>query len=196
MSQSYGIILTGGSGTRLWPRSREDLPKQFLALCGPGTLLQDTLRRMLNVVPINRMRAVTGAQWEALVAHQAREVVPLTPDFIVQEPMARGTAPAVLLGIEALREAGAGDEDVVIVAPSDHIVQEPAAFSRALELAVQAAREGFMATLGVVPSHPETGFGYIRKGAAHGAWFEAEAFVEKPDLPTAETYVKSGDYLW
>lgn len=196
MSQSYGIILTGGSGTRLWPRSREDLPKQFLALCGPGTLLQDTLRRMLNVVPIDRMRAVTGAQWEALVAHQAREVVPLTPDFIVQEPMARGTAPAVLLGIEALREAGAGDEDVVIVAPSDHIVQEPAAFSRALELAVQAAREGFMATLGVVPSHPETGFGYIRKGAAHGAWFEAEAFVEKPDLPTAETYVKSGDYLW
>ena len=140
MSQSYGIILTGGSGTRLWPRSREDLPKQFLALCGPGTLLQDTLRRMLNVVPIDRMRAVTGAQWEALVAHQAREVVPLTPDFIVQEPMARGTAPAVLLGIEALREAGAGDEDVVIVAPSDHIVQEPAAFSRALELAVQAAQ--------------------------------------------------------
>ena len=196
MSQSYGIILTGGSGTRLWPRSREDLPKQFLALCGPGTLLQDTLRRMLNVVPIDRMRAVTGAQWEALVAHQAREVVPLTPDFIVQEPMARGTAPAVLLGIEALREAGAGDEDVVIVAPSDHIVQEPAAFSRALELAVEAAQEGFMATLGVVPSHPETGFGYIRKGAAHGAWFEAEAFVEKPDLPTAETYVKSGDYLW
>ena len=198
MSDVYGLILSGGSGTRLWPRSREDLPKQFLALCGPRTLLQDTMARMLSVVPLERLRVVTGTQWEALVAHQAREVAAASSSggLIVQEPCARNTAPAIMLGGEALREAGAGDDDVVIVTPSDHIVQSPGAFAEALGRAVAAAEEGFMATLGIVPDHPETGFGYIRRGRPHGDWYEAEAFVEKPDLPTAEEYLRSGDYLW
>ena len=196
MSDVYGLILTGGSGTRLWPRSREDLPKQFLALCGTRTLLQDTVARMLRVVPMERLRAVTGAQWETLVAHQAREAAPLPAGFIVQEPCARNTAPAVLLGCEALREGGAGDGDIVIVTPSDHIVQDPRAFSESLLLAVQAAEEGFITTLGIVPDRPETGFGYIKKGASHGAWSEAGAFVEKPSLAVAREYLASGDYLW
>ena len=197
MPDVYGLILSGGSGTRLWPRSREDLPKQFLALYGPRTLLQDTALRMLNAVPLERLRVEAGAQWEALVAHQLREVTgPLPQGAIVQEPCARNTAPAIVLGVEALRQAGAKDEDVVIVTPSDHIVQVPSAFAEALGRAVGAAEEGFMATLGIVPTHPETGFGYIRKGRDHGEWYEAEAFVEKPDLTTAKGYLKSGNYLW
>ena len=205
MPDLYGLILTGGSGTRLWPRSREDLPKQFLALYGTRTLLQDTMVRMLNVVPVERLFSVTGPQWEALVTHQAREVAGsrgggpaerLSEGFAVQEPCARNTAPAILLGVEAVREAGAADDDIVIVSPSDHIVRNPRAFAEALQTAAQAAEEGFLTTLGVVPDSPETGFGYIRKGQPHGEWFEAEAFVEKPDLPTAVAYLKSGNYLW
>ena len=207
MPDLYGLILTGGSGTRLWPRSREDLPKQFLALYGTRTLLQDTMARMLNVVPVERLFSVTGPQWEALVTHQAREVAGprggvsaerLPEGFAVQEPCARNTAPAILLGVEAVREAGAAADDIVIVTPSDHIVRKPRAFADTLQVAIQAAEEGFLTTLGVVPDRPETGFGYIRKGQPHlnGEWAEAEAFVEKPDLPTAEAYLKSGNYLW
>ncbi|MCR5346320.1 MAG: mannose-1-phosphate guanylyltransferase/mannose-6-phosphate isomerase [Fretibacterium sp.] len=197
MPDLYGLILTGGSGTRLWPRSREDLPKQFLALYGTRTLLQDTMARMMNVVPIERLFSVTGSQWEALVTHQAREAAGRLPEgFAIQEPCARNTAPAILLGVEAVREAGASDDDIVIISPSDHIVRNPRAFAEALQTAAQAASEGFLTTLGVVASGPETGFGYIRKGQAHGKWSEAEAFVEKPDLPTAEAYLRSGNYLW
>ncbi|MBR1672715.1 MAG: mannose-1-phosphate guanylyltransferase/mannose-6-phosphate isomerase [Fretibacterium sp.] len=208
MPSLFGLILTGGSGTRLWPRSREDLPKQFLALHGTRTLLQDTMARMLNAVPLERLYSVTGSQWEALVTHQAREVAGRLPEgFAIQEPCARNTAPAILLGVEAVREAGAAEDDIVIVTPSDHIVRDPRAFADILQVAAQAAQEGFLTTLGVVPATPETGFGYIRKGRPHnspqgekvpphGGWFEAEAFVEKPDLPTAEAYLKSGDYLW
>ena len=196
MSERYGLILTGGSGTRLWPRSREDLPKQFLALSGTRTLFQETIVRMLRVLSAEHLRAVTGAQWEPLVAYQAREVSTPSRDFIVTEPMMRSTAPAILLGCEALRDAGAREEDVVVVTPSDHIVRDPDAFTHALEQAAQAAEAGYLATLGIVPDRPDTGFGYIRKGADRGAWSEVEAFVEKPNLETARQYLQSGAYLW
>lgn len=196
MSELYGLILTGGSGTRLWPRSREDLPKQFLALCGTRTLLQETIVRMLRILPSERLRAVTGAQWESLVAYQAREAARVPEDFIVLEPTMRNTAPAILLGCESLRDAGARDDDIVIVTPSDHIVRDPDVFAAALERAAEAAEAGYLATLGIVPDRPDTGFGYIRKGAEHEHWFEVEAFVEKPDLETAREYLQSGAYLW
>lgn len=196
MSELYGLILTGGSGTRLWPRSREDLPKQFLALCGTRTLLQETIVRMLRVLPPERLRAVTGTQWESLVAYQSREAAPVPEDFIVLEPTMRNTAPAILLGCESLRDAGAQDGDIVIVTPSDHIVRDPDAFAAALERAAEAAEAGCLATLGIVPDRPDTGFGYIRKGAERERWFEVEAFVEKPDLETAREYLQSGAYLW
>ena len=97
----------------------------------------------------------------------------------------RSTAPAILLDCESLRESGAQDEDIVIVTPSNHIVRNSDAFASTLERAAEAAAAGYLATLGIVPDRPDTGFGYIRKGVGRGAWFEAEAFVEKPDLGTA-----------
>ena len=196
MSELYGLILTGGSGTRLWPRSREDLPKQFLALSGTRTLFQETIVRMLRILPVERLRAVTGAPWSSLVAHQAREITGPFEDFIVTEPTMRSTAPAILLGCESLRDSDARDEDIVIVTPSDHIVRDSDAFASALERAAEAAEAGYLATLGIVPDRPDTGFGYIRTGAEREAWFEAEAFVEKPDLETAREYLQSGKYLW
>ena len=161
MSERYGLILTGGSGTRLWPRSREDLPKQFLSLHGTRTLLQDTIVRMLRILSPERLRAVTGAQWEGLVAHQAREAASVPEDFIVLEPMMRSTAPAILLGCEALRDAGARDGDIVIVTPSDHIVRDSAAFAAALERAAEAAEAGYLATLGIVPDRTRSNQRYF-----------------------------------
>ncbi|NLL37098.1 MAG: mannose-1-phosphate guanylyltransferase/mannose-6-phosphate isomerase [Fretibacterium sp.] len=198
MPRVYGLILTGGSGTRLWPKSREDLPKQFLALAGPRTLLQESLLRMLNVVCPQNLYAVSGESFAPRVEFQAREVAAVSEGFVVCEPMARNTAPAILLGCEALLENGAGEEDLVIVAPSDHLVKDVNAFAAALQQALAAAEEGCLTTLGIVPDRPETGFGYIRRGRPRGSGngYEVDAFVEKPDFETAQRYVESGEYFW
>ncbi|MDR3264650.1 MAG: mannose-1-phosphate guanylyltransferase/mannose-6-phosphate isomerase [Synergistaceae bacterium] len=196
MADIYGLILAGGSGVRLWPRSREELPKQFLSLRKGDTMLQETVTRMLRVVPLDFMYAVAGGRWSALVAYQAREVARVPDDFVIEEPMGRNTAPAILLGCGALRRRGASGDDVIVVTPSDHIVNDVAAFDSAMERAIVAAKAGYMVMLGVTPTHPETGYGYIKRGAAAGDCFEVERFVEKPDAELAEKYVKSGEYFW
>ncbi|MDR3230204.1 MAG: mannose-1-phosphate guanylyltransferase/mannose-6-phosphate isomerase [Synergistaceae bacterium] len=196
MPDIYGLILAGGSGVRLWPRSREELPKQFLSLRKGDTMLQDTVMRMLRVAPVDFMYAVAGGRWSALVAYQAREVARVPDDFVIEEPVGRNTAPAILLGCEALRRRGASKDDVVVVTPSDHIVSDVAAFDAAIARATAAASAGYMVMLGITPTHPETGFGYIKRGAPLGDCFEVERFVEKPDPEAAESYVQSGEYFW
>ncbi|MDR1977292.1 MAG: mannose-1-phosphate guanylyltransferase/mannose-6-phosphate isomerase [Synergistaceae bacterium] len=211
MSDIYGLILAGGSGVRLWPRSREELPKQFLSLRKGYTMLQDTVTRMLHVLPPQRLYAVAGGKWRALVSYQAREVAFVPEDFLIEEPVARNTAPAILLGCCALKAKGASDDAVVVVAPSDHLVNNVAAFEQALHKAVEAAKSGFMVTLGITPTRPDTGFGYIRcpmpekeeeeggeeeEKTERGDWFEVEQFIEKPDLEAAKHYMKSGEYFW
>jgi mannose-1-phosphate guanylyltransferase/mannose-6-phosphate isomerase-like protein (cupin superfamily) len=162
MINVYGLILAGGSGVRLWPKSREELPKQFLSLRQGNTLLQETVTRMLHVLPKERLYAVAGGKWRALVSYQAREAAFVPEDFLIAEPAARNTAPAILLGCEALREKGMANHDVVIVAPSDHLVKDMKAFARALRRAIAAAEEGFLTTLGIAPTRPDTGYGYIQ----------------------------------
>lgn len=196
MPDVYGIILTGGSGTRLWPKSREDLPKQFLALASERTLLQDTLLRMLRIVPDKNLCAVSNDAYASRVKFQSQEVADIPESFIVTETCARNTAPAILLGCEALRERGACEDDFIVVTPSDHIVLDVEAFVSAIQYSFTAAAEGRIVTLGVIPDRPETGFGYIKRGISHDNWHEVSAFVEKPDLKTAEDYLKSGDYYW
>ncbi|MDR1731504.1 MAG: mannose-1-phosphate guanylyltransferase/mannose-6-phosphate isomerase [Synergistaceae bacterium] len=196
MSNIYGLILAGGSGVRLWPRSREELPKQFLSLRNNDTLLQSTVTRMLRAVPLPSLYAVAGSRWSALVAHQAREVARVREDFVIEEPSGRNTAPAILLGCGILRERGLMEDDVVVVTPSDHIVENVAAFDAAMDRAVETASAGYVVTLGIVPTRPETGFGYIKRGASLDGGFEVERFVEKPDAKQAEEYLKSGQYLW
>jgi mannose-1-phosphate guanylyltransferase/mannose-6-phosphate isomerase len=202
MPDVYGLILAGGSGVRLWPRSREEMPKQFLSLSlrEGNTLLQDTVTRMLRVLPAERLYAVAGSAWKSLVSYQAREVAALSDGFLIEEPAARNTAPAILLGCEFLKEKGASDDNVVIVAPSDHIVKNADAFKDALLKAISAAQAGYMVTLGIVPARPDTGFGYIERAGAeqtrHDVWYEVARFVEKPDQAKAAEYIKSKDYFW
>lgn len=194
------VVLSGGSGTRLWPMSNDRRPKQFLPLVTGRTLLQETLLRARRLdAEIRAPLIVCNEGHASTVAEQAREVG-IVPQAIVLEPVARNTAPAVavaaLLAHSAPRSPGAPPETFVLVLPADHVVGDADAFGSAVDAAIGAAADGYLVTFGIVPRAPETGFGYIRRGEARGRWSIVEAFVEKPDLATAETYLHSGRYLW
>ena len=198
MSNTYGMILSGGSGTRLWPLSRENFPKQFLTLHGDKTLLQNTALRMLNVIPLEFMRVIAGEKWHSLTYSQLHDSLGELPEhFIIDEPCARGPGPAILLAVEDLLNQGASEDDVMIVAPSDHVIMNTNIFADSLRVAVNAAREGFIATLGIGPTRPETGFGYMKQGEYYsGGWYGTSDFVEKPDIKRAREFLESRLYFW
>lgn len=182
------VILCGGSGTRLWPLSREHFPKQFVALSGGRSLFQQTLLRLEGLSPVAGPLILTHEEHRFLVAEQLR-TIGQTPSAILLEPIARNTAPALTLAALWARAHAPGS--LMLVMPSDHALAEPEAFRTRLERAGELARQGKIVTFGIVPDRPETGYGYIRAaGEAIGA------FVEKPDVATAREYLASGDYLW
>ncbi|MBS1211504.1 MAG: mannose-phosphate guanylyltransferase, partial [Proteobacteria bacterium] len=194
------VILSGGSGTRLWPYSREAYPKQFLAFIGDKTLLQETVARIedMELAPerfeIQPPVVVCNELHRFLVAEQLRQLG-FDRNAIILEPVGRNTAPALSLAAE--HAAAEGGDPVLVVMPSDHHVQNVAAFRQRLLDAAEWAAQGAVVTFGIVPDKPETGYGYIRKGAAAGEnAFELDGFVEKPDALTASGYLASGDYLW
>jgi mannose-1-phosphate guanylyltransferase/mannose-6-phosphate isomerase len=188
----FPAIMCGGNGTRLWPLSRARFPKQFLPLVNDTSMLQDTLLRLPN----NCSEAVfiCNEEHRFLVAEQVRQLSK-TQGTILLEPEGRNTAPAVALAaINALEK----DEDaMLLVLAADHVIQDTAAFHQAVEQASIAAQQGKLVTFGIVPTHAETGYGYIKKGSAlKNSTFEVAQFVEKPDKNTAESYLDSGEYLW
>ncbi|MDR0615723.1 MAG: mannose-1-phosphate guanylyltransferase/mannose-6-phosphate isomerase [Synergistaceae bacterium] len=192
----YALILAGGSGTRLWPLSREEMPKQFLAVCGDEkTLLQRTVLRVLKVTGGDRLRVVASGRWRALVSHQLHSIG-LNGDFIIEEPEGRNTAPAIALGMSSLLESGASRDDLVLVCPSDHLIKDEDRFVKAVHAATEAAEAGNLVTFGIKPVRPDTGFGYIKTAPTEHLWLAAEEFVEKPDLNTAEQYIERGGYFW
>src|ERR1044071_662078 len=192
------VILSGGSGTRLWPLSRELYPKQLLPLVGKGTMLQETLARLAGVAGVARPIVVCNESHRFLVAEQLRSVAN-GPQAILLEPVGRNTAPAVALAAMAAVADGpstASAEAVLLVLPADHVIRDVKAFQSAIQIGKQAALAGSLVTFGVVPSSPETGYGYIRRGAGVGPTYPIAQFVEKPDLPTATRYLESKDYYW
>jgi mannose-1-phosphate guanylyltransferase/mannose-6-phosphate isomerase len=193
------VVLSGGSGTRLWPMSRTLFPKQLLPLASSESLLIDTLRRALAPALFGPPILVCNQEHRFIVAEQLRQAG-LERRAIVLEPTGRNTAPAA--AVAALIVARTAPEGLLLVAPSDHIVTDGAAFRTAVAAGADAARQGALVTFGITPTRPETGYGYIRFDArgqlgANGAdCLPVAEFVEKPDLATAETYLKRGGYVW
>jgi len=194
------VILSGGSGTRLWPYSREAYPKQFLSFTGEGTLFQDTVGRVedmqvdLAKVELKPPVVVCNELHRFLVGEQLRQMG-FDEFSIVLEPIGRNTAPALTLA--ALQASSNGDDPILVVMPSDHHIEDVAGFRARLLDAIFKAADGAVATFGIVANKPETGYGYIRKGESVGdEVFKLDAFVEKPDALTAASYLASGQYLW
>jgi len=195
------VILSGGSGTRLWPLSREAHPKQFLPLIGDRSLLQATVARLDGLVDKPAARpigvaapiVVCNEQHRFLVVDQLAEVGQEAAAVIL-EPVGRNTAPALTLA--ALAAVARGDDPVLFVMPADHVIADLAAFRAAAARAYGLALQGEVVTFGIVPDAPATGFGYLRTGAPVGDAFELAGFVEKPDEATAQRYLESGDYFW
>lgn len=193
MAPLQPVLLSGGSGTRLWPLSREAYPKQFLPLVDDDTLLQATWRRvaaLADTAPI----VVAGEEHRFLVAEQLRQIGAPRPAILL-EPVGRNTAPAIAAA--ALQAMAAGDDPLLLVLPSDHVVRDAAAFQAAVRAAMPAAEAGMLVTFGIVPTAPETGFGYIQaeRGGAEGVR-RVLRFVEKPDAATAQAYLDAGGYYW
>jgi mannose-1-phosphate guanylyltransferase/mannose-6-phosphate isomerase len=189
------VILSGGSGTRLWPLSRERYPKQFLKLLGDRSLLQQTALRLEGLEGIGQPIVVCNEEHRFMVAEQLREIDTQAAGILL-EPEGRNTAPAIALA--ALQATRDDPDALLLVLPADHIIADVEAYHRAVTAARNAAQDGALATFGIVPAGPETGYGYIRAGAAGGSgeWSQVQAFVEKPDAQTAAAYVAAGDYYW
>ncbi|MEW8276502.1 MAG: mannose-1-phosphate guanylyltransferase, partial [Candidatus Thiodiazotropha taylori] len=189
------VILSGGSGTRLWPLSRSAYPKQFIPLMDDNSLFQATLERVSKIPDSTDALIVCNEEHRFMVAEQVRKLDKKC-SAIMLEPVGRNTAPAIACAaLYALKQ----DQDAMImVTPSDHIIGDQPHFTESMEKGIEAAKKGGLVTFGVVPDKPETGYGYIRKdegGQRLGAYQVAE-FVEKPDLQTAMNYLDSGEYLW
>lgn len=195
------VILCGGSGTRLWPLSREQYPKQLLSLAGNDTMLQATARRIEKSLASKERQVlapivVANEEYRFVTAEQLRQAG-VKPAAIVLEPVGRNTAPALTLAAHVAQDTG--DDPILIVMPADHMIVDPDAFCRTIVAAAVHADTGKIVTFGIVPTHAETGYGYIRAGVAtmvQDDSREVVAFVEKPGVAAATSYADSGEYFW
>ena len=202
------VILSGGAGTRLWPLSRELYPKQLLPLVGERTMLQETLLRLEGLADLGAPLVVCNEAHRFMVAEQLRQVEQAA-DTVILEPVGRNTAPAV--AVAALQTMADGDDPLLLVLAADHVIRDAAALCTVVTNGVDAVQNGALLTFGIVPTAPETGYGYIRRGARRAGRdekpapspqppapdiYDVKEFVEKPDLVTAEKYLESGDYYW
>lgn len=192
--QIIPVILSGGSGTRLWPLSRKQYPKQYLTLAGDNTMLQETILRLSGLDNLADPIIICNADHRFLVAEQCQKIDIKNPTILL-EPVGRNTAPAIAAG--ALQSLKQTDDSVLLVLSADHVIQNVEAFYQAINVAISQAQEGKLATFGIVPTDANTGYGYILSSSENidGA-YEVEEFIEKPDFATAEKYLDKGNCLW
>ena len=187
------IILAGGSGVRFWPLSRETHPKQLLKISGENTLIQETIARLLPIIPIENTCVVTNEQ-HALKTRDQLSGLGFDPKNLLAEPVGKNTAPAIALAAEWLKDR---EDEVMAVFPADHIIKDPETLHAALKQGEAIASQGYLVTLGIRPTRPETGYGYIKSGSSlNDTVYQVERFVEKPDLDTAKAFMEEGDYFW
>ena len=191
--KTTAVIMAGGRGERFWPKSRNNRPKQFLSLTSDGeTMIQKTVKRLLPLVDMEDIYIVTNAAYTELVLDQLPD---LPNENILAEPCARNTAPCIAFAASVIKQKY--DDAVMLVLPSDHLIGYEDIYINTLKKAIRAAEQGKnLVTIGITPTYPETGYGYINFGKECGDTYEVERFVEKPDLPTAKEYLASGKYLW
>ena len=184
----FAVIMAGGSGTRLWPLSRASHPKQFLPLHDNATMLQSTVNRLAGL-DVQSSVTICNEEHRFFVAEQLREIDKL--GSIILEPVGRNTAPAIALAAFSVE-----DDPLLLVLAADHVIQDEAAFTRAVRSAIPLAESGKLVTFGIEPNEPHIGYGYINRGEKIDAGFAVKRFVEKPSLELAEEYVSSGNYYW
>ena len=198
------VILSGGSGSRLWPMSRELNPKQFLSLCGEQSMLQETVTRLAGIEDLAAPIVVCNEEHRFLVAQQMRDIG-VDVDKIILEPIGRNTAPAICAAAEYIQEKDTGSDnsssgnDVMLILAADHVIQDKDAFHQAVASGYRIAQQGQLITFGIVPDKAETGYGYIKRADLFNQEedvYRVEKFVEKPDLDTAQRYLNSGEYYW
>ena len=187
------IILAGGSGSRLWPYSRSHFPKQVLKLSGDKSLIQRTVLRFNNELDLKNFQVVTNKDQKHLIEKELKEISYFHDDLVIEEPIAKNTAAAICLAALNCKP-----DDIMIVLPSDHIIQNEDYFRNLIEQGANVANEGFLVTIGIKPKYPETGYGYIHSGKSIDFQDTNEVleFVEKPNLTNAKRMLKDGDYLW
>ena len=189
----YGIILAGGSGSRLWPLSRELYPKQLLSLTGEKSLLQSTFLRLLNCMPCDNILSITNTKHIANVRMQLKDFC-ATP-LILSEPVSKNTAPATAISVKYLYQK-LNKDDLVLVVPSDHLIKDNDKFLDAINKGKKLAEKGYVVTFGVKPTYCETGFGYIKTNKTIDNGVEVVQFDEKPDLATAQKYIEDKSVFW
>ncbi len=194
------VILSGGTGSRLWPLSRKAFPKPFVALPDGESLIQKTLRRVIDIKEDAPLLTVTNRDYYFLTRDTFAECARIYGQTVrnvhyLLEPTGRNTTPAMAAAALWAQEV-AGPESILLVLPSDHLIHDQKAFAEAVHKAQQLAEQGYLVTFGVTPTGPETGYGYIQKGSALDSGYQVARFVEKPNQSTAQDYLDSGDYLW
>lgn len=191
--EKFVVIMAGGVGSRFWPRSRKTMPKQLLNIFGENTMIQDTVYRLKDFISSDNIYIITNKVQKALIEEQLPE---LNPEQIIAEPVGRNTAPCV--GLSALLIKARTSDGVIVTLPADHIIRNIDSFTSTLDNACNFAHENkCLVTFGIKPSRPDTGYGYINTAELiKNDVYKVNKFVEKPNLSTAEKYLKSGDYLW
>jgi mannose-1-phosphate guanylyltransferase/mannose-6-phosphate isomerase len=197
----YAVILAGGSGTRFWPLSRELYPKQFLKISGSKTLLEQTIQRLVDLVPLQKTYIVANKKYVHDIAGLFPGVGRRNGPHLLLEPIGKNTAPAI--GLAAIQLELREPEALMVVLPADHLIKKTRTFGQVLRAAAVVAEQGSLVTLGIKPSSPDTGYGYIKtgsrfsvQGSRNSKMYHVEAFEEKPDKATAQRYLKSGRYFW